>query len=199
MPATTRLWTRTGLRRGPLNRRIDRIDRIEAWARVALLVLFVIVTPPVAWSVGAAVAHAASQEQRVQELDRHPVTARLVQDAPVPAVTTGGVVVTQTLATAEWTEPDGSTHRAMVKAAPGARAGSAQTVWTDAAGTVVPAPPSRSDTLASICGAVFLVTVLIGAVTAAANTILHRRFTRHRLDQWDQEWQQVGPVWGPPQ
>lgn len=191
MSVVARTWARTGFRRGPLSR---RIDRIEAWSHLALLVSFVMITLPAAWSVGEAVNQAGALQERAQRFDRHQVTARLVQDAQVPSAATRELV-RYTPATAEWSEPDGSTHRGTIQAVAGARAGSLQTIWTDRSGSPVPAPLTRSDTLASTSGAVFLVTVLTGSATAGAVGMLRRRFARCRLEQWEQEWQRVEPTW----
>src|SRR5690348_10511282 len=189
MSAKVRLLTWIGFQHSALRR---RIDRVEARSRCALFLVFVIAALPAMWSVGEAVNQAGAHQERVQQSDQHQVSARLLEDAPAAVSSTIAVRIP---VVAEWTEPDGSSHRGIIKVAPGSPAGSLHTIWTNTSGNPVPAPLSREDRLASAAGAAFLTFVLIGTVPLGIGLLLHRRFDRQRLEQWEREWQQVGPAW----
>ena len=189
MPIETHLLNRTGFRHGPLNR---HVDRVEAWSRLVLVVLFLAVALPLTWSVGSTVAREGAQQEATQRAERHPVTARLVDINPSPDAES---LTLRMPVTAEWTEPDGSQHRGVVTVAPGKTVGSTQTIWTDAAGRPVPAPVAHSDTVASVAGAVFFVPLLIGGVTLGIGEVIRRRCDRLRYRQWACDWERVEPEW----
>jgi hypothetical protein len=148
-----RLLTSVRFRYGPLSR---RIDRIEARSRIALLLIFLIVSLPAVWFVGGAVSRASAERERVQQSERWSVSARLLENAPATDARTPAIRMPST---AEWTQPDGSRHTGIVWVTPGSRAGSIHTVWTDASGNPVSEPVSHHDTVAAVVAAVFLVMV----------------------------------------
>ena len=189
MSVRTRLLNGSGFRHGPLNR---RIDRIEAWSRVLLVLAFVVVTVPATWSVADLVARTGVQQEEVQQRARHEVVARLLAFVPDPDA---GSLTIRTFAAAEWSEPDGSTHRAVVRVAPDHKIGSTQRIWTDGAGRPMPPPQDRSDTVTAVVGAVFLVFLLLSGLAAGLGGLLHTRFDARRGREWDAEWERVGPDW----
>lgn len=189
MSVKMRLLTRTGFRRGPLGR---RIDRIEACSRLAMFLVFLIVALPATWYVGDTVSRESLEQERIQQFDRHQVSARLLESAPVAGASP---LVIRIPVTAEWTEPDGTHHRGTIRVIPGTRAGSIHTIWTDTSGNPVLAPLGHGDTVATVTGSIFIVLVLIGTIMTGISLLAHRRFDRYRLEQWEHEWRQVGPDW----
>ena len=185
------ILSQVGLRRGPLNR---RIDRLEGWFRLALVLIFLIVTLPAAWNVGDGIARAGVQQEATQRAGRHQVVARLLENT-ANAQSIAGATISRIPAVAEWTEPDGSKHRGIVQVPPGSRAGSTQLIWTHTAGAPVTSPQNRDDTVASVAGAILLVIVLIGALMTGLGALAHRRFDRTRYEQWDTEWRRMGQDW----
>lgn len=191
MSANPLLLTRNGFRRGPLSR---PVDRVEAWTRLALFLVFLILASPAAWAVGTAVDRAGVQQEHLQSSERYQVQARLL--APVPESASGaGALVIRAPANASWTTPAGRVRTGIIRATPGARAGSVQTIWTNAAGAPVLPPRSHDDTVASAFAAACLTTVLIAGGIGGIGGLLHRRFDRRRFAQWEDEWRRVSSGW----
>jgi hypothetical protein len=181
-----RIMRRIGLDGNPMRR---RVDRVQAWARLAVLVVLVVAGPVPAWSAGSRVyARAATLAPAF------PARAVVVRDAPFPATPYPMVVLPDVLAPATWTAPDGTVHSGLIAVAAGTPAGTAVRVWTDARGDPVAAPDrAQAATDATVAGA--------GAATgtvllfAAAWLVLRRALDRRRMAAWRDGWAEVEPRW----
>jgi hypothetical protein len=76
----------------------------------------------------------------------------------------------------------------------GARAGSAVTIWIDAAGAVT-SPPDAWVAEAAVCVAVVNTCLGAGLLLLLSNGLARRALERRRLSDWDAEWQATGPLW----
>jgi len=176
------------LGRGPLKR---GSDRVQFAARLVLL-LFVLVSVPVALTVGTVVHEQlrATAEQQAAELTR--VTAVAVEDAhPTEAAHSG----TRFRAMVRWAARDGTTVEARVPAPVSTRAGQSVAVWTTADGHPAAAPMTALEVVRST---VVLVTLgwswsLVAVGTAYLG--LCRLLDQHRDRRWTREWAEIEPTW----
>ena len=165
--------------RNPLRR---GSDRIEALFVVLFLLMFTagLVLAPI---FGRQVYENGLRAERAGRW----VTARLLEDAPRPAL---APYSGQTAPRAEvtWTGPGGRPEIATVPVSPGAKAGSTTRLWVDGSGRVTPAPPRREERVAQAI-AVGLTTVLLSSGLALAGYALVRVvLDRRRLAAWGAEW-----------
>lgn len=177
-----RLWRRCGLERNELRRRIDRFQRYVA---LALLILFLAATPPVAaycahWSYDSGM-----KAERQERVHRHPVTATVLSTGGIGS--SGDRYVHETVR-ARWLGPDGKAHVDSLPAWKNAKAGSTQRIWVDDAGKVAVRPRPHSRTVtdsvyaagAAVLGVAFPILVAYGLV--------RRRCDRRRDDLWEADW-----------
>ncbi|MFF4509142.1 hypothetical protein [Streptomyces sp. NPDC001401] len=179
MPGTQR--TKVGLwrwRRNPLRR---GSDLAEAWILLAL--------------TGALLAGVAAADgvQRVldrQHVERHPVSASLVEDA-------AGVHATSTAygdrvwATVRWRAPDGSARTGQARVPVDAPAGARVMVWTDERGALTSKPASRGEVAVQAAMVGSLAAVGAGGVVLAGARLARGCLDRRRMRQWDVEWERV--------
>ncbi|MFC7258692.1 Rv1733c family protein [Streptomyces lutosisoli] len=174
-------------RRNPLRR---RSDALEAW--VVLVAWAVTVLGGVFTGLAAtqAVEHGLAQERA----EWRSVAARLTEDARDEGATeSGGDLV---WAKVRWTAADGSSRAGQARVFAGTVAGTSVTVWTDPDGRLVtrPATASQARLRASLVGV--LVGVSAAGVPFVCGRLLRGRLERRRMEQWDQEWERIGPLWG---
>jgi len=184
------LARRLGLDRSPLRR---GTDRIEAWLRIALILVFVIGAPLTGWGAARWAESVAPSAAHAQRAGEHRVTATLLHNVPnssdyLAPVSLGWVK-------ARWTVPGGSVRTGYIEAPSGSRAGSTMQVWLDPSG-IVTAPPVPAS---QIRDWVFLMTVLAPIVLALMMLALMALFARileqRRLASWEQAWSAVEPQW----
>jgi hypothetical protein len=179
-------------RRNPLRR---RADVVEAWVMLGAWLLTVLAGVVAGLAAARSVEHGLARERATW----HPAVARVVTDAPGTSdaetsdESTDGERV---WAKVRWTAPDGSAHTAEARVAPGSKAGTSVTIWTDPQGHLVTRPTTASEATfrATLIGA--LVGVSAGAVPFVGGLVLRGRLERRRLDRWDAEWARLGPQWG---
>ncbi|MFD4525736.1 hypothetical protein ACFWP7_17760 [Streptomyces sp. NPDC058470] len=174
-------------RRNPLRR---RSDALEAWVVL------------VAWALtvfggvlsGLAAAQSVEHGLARQRAEWHSVPAQLMADATESTRTESGA--DRVWAKVRWTAPDGSARTGQARVDTGTTEGTPVTVWTDPEGRLVtrPATASQAQLRASMVG------VLIGLSVAAGpfvcGQLVRGRLERRRMDQWDEEWERFGPIWG---
>ncbi|KUL42801.1 hypothetical protein ADL12_09155 [Streptomyces regalis] len=99
-------------------------------------------------------------------------------------------------ATVRWSAPDGSTRTDEARVPPGARAGSAVTVWTDKSGNLTSEPLTDGEArLRAAFGGVLAAAGASGAVWGVAwGSRLY--LNRCRMQQWAAEWERVGTRFG---
>ncbi|MCF3136721.1 Rv1733c family protein [Streptomyces olivochromogenes] len=174
-------------RRNPLKR---RADVVEAWVLLGAW-LVTVVTGVVAGLVASrSVEHGLARER----VEWHPVVAQVAQKAPGSA--TSGSGVGQVWTKVRWTLTDGSSHTGQARVAPGSKAGTPITVWTDPRGHLVtrPVTAAQAHRRANLIGG--LAGVSTAAVPFITGLAVRGRLERHRMDHWDAEWARFGPQWG---
>lgn len=181
-------------RRNPLRR---RADVVEAWLLLAAWLLTVVTGVLAGLLAARSVEHGLARERA----DWRPTVARVVARAPGRSAAedsggSGGSGGERVWAEVRWTAPDGRAHTGQARVAPGSRAGTPVTVWTDPQGHLVsrPTTPSEAAFRSTLTGA------LVGVTAAAAPLVgglaLRSRLERRRLAHWDAEWARLGPQWG---
>ncbi|TMM34797.1 MAG: hypothetical protein E6F99_21445 [Actinobacteria bacterium] len=183
---------RVGLDGNPLRR---PVDRAEAWLRLAVLALFVVAGPVLAWGTASRGYHDGAAAAERERAARHEIDAVLVTDAPLPSGDYAMVATPTVVADARWTGPDRSVHSGLLPAAAGAPAGSTVTLWTDRDGVPVTAPAQHDDLLARAGLAGGGTLLGLATVTGAALLVLRRMLDRYRLNAWQDAWSTVGPQW----
>jgi len=185
-----RLARRLGLDGNPLRR---RSDIVAAWLLPAAVVAFLSLCPVVAGVTSSWIRADNAAVQRA-ELTWHKVTAVLLQSAPGPEESDGGVNTWMAWTPAKWNF-DGRQHTGQVPVAAQASAGSKVVALLDRTGQVMTPPlnaaqvTARIDMTASLVMAV--VTVLLAGLALLAARILDNR----RLAGWEADWLAVGPRW----
>ncbi|MGH3344970.1 MAG: Rv1733c family protein [Carbonactinosporaceae bacterium] len=190
---STRCIRRLRLDRNPLRRTSDRLEG------AVLAVLFVLIVGALAMAaiVTLNVYRTGVGVERVQALERHPITAVLLEDAVASASTVESSQgsPTQPPTRARWTAPDGTTRQGLVPATMGSEAGGEVTVWVNAAGRPVPEPQHRVETVSRtlLTGAGVAVAAIVGL--ALPYHAFRRGLDRRRLRQWEDSWAKVEPQW----
>ncbi|MDX3692384.1 hypothetical protein PV726_18950 [Streptomyces europaeiscabiei] len=174
-------------RRNPLRR---RSDRLESW--VVLITWALTLFGGVA--MGLMAADSVESGLARQRAEWRPVDAVLTEDAPEPSGPSG-TGTEKVWGKVRWTAPDGSAHEGQARVDPTAPMGAPVTVWTDAEGLLVTKPASESQARlrAALVGG--LAGVFVSAVPLVGGRLVRGRMERRRMDQWDEEWERIGPLW----
>lgn len=180
-----------GLRpdRNPLRRASDRAE----FAVVVVLLAALLAGAPLTTLAAARWAAASGLRAGLAQAGRHRVTAVLLHDAPATA---GSLFfpAPEPQVLARWTGPEGP-RTGMVDARPGARAGSAVTVWTDRSGRLArPAAQVAGvvgQVVLAVLAALVTLSVLLLVLWAYAGIFLDWR----RMAAWDADWAATEPRW----
>ncbi|WP_405910085.1 hypothetical protein OG742_41225 [Streptomyces sp. NBC_00828] len=174
-------------RRNPLRR---RSDALEAWIVLIAWALTVFGGVFIGLAATQSVEHGLAQ----QRAEWHSVPARLTADAPHSSPTESEA--DRVWAKVSWTAPDGSVRAGQARVSTGATAGTSVTVWTDSDGRLVtkPATESQAQLRASLVGV--LVGMSASVVPFVCGRLVRGRLERRRTEQWDEEWERFGPLWG---
>jgi hypothetical protein len=176
----------------PMHRRADGVESLIA---SFLLILFLAAMPLAASVASSLYVHGLADASQTR-VGGHWVTAKLLQDARVPAtVGQADDPAAGPREQARWTGADGKVHVGKVQAMPGDRAGDAVRVWLDAAGRPS-MPPASSGAIFAIAvsagvGLMVAVTCVLEIVRRSSRWLLDRR----RIQGWETEWQSIGPQW----
>ena len=175
--------------RNPLRRASDRAE----FAVVVLLLAALLAGAPLTALAAARWAAASGLRAGLAQAGRHQVTAVLLHDAPATA---GSLFfpAPEPQILARWTGPEGP-RTGMVDARPGAKAGSAVTVWTDRsgrlAGPVTPAEGLAGQVVLAVLAALVTDTILLLVLWAYASIFLDWR----RIAAWDADWAATEQRW----
>ncbi|MBE4741904.1 MULTISPECIES: hypothetical protein [Streptomyces] len=174
-------------RRNPLRR---RGDRLESW--VVLITWALTLFGGVA--AGLMAADSVESGLARQRAEWRQVGAVLTEDAPEPAGTSS-TGTEKVWAKVRWTAPDGSEREGQARVDPASLMGARVTVWTDAGGLLVtkPASASQARLRAALVGG--LAGLFAAAVPFVGGRLVRGRMERRRMDQWDEEWERIGPLW----
>ncbi|WP_317441908.1 hypothetical protein [Streptomyces collinus] len=175
-------------RRNPLRR---RADVVEAWVVLAAWLLTVVAGVLAGLAAARSVEHGLARERAAW----HPTVAHVVAKAPGRAAAESADAE-RVWAEVRWAGADGAAHSGQARVAPGSKAGTAVTVWTDERGHLVTRPTTASEATlrATLTGG--LVGLSAGAVPFVGGLVLRGRLERRRMDRWDAEWARLGPQWG---
>jgi hypothetical protein len=188
-----RVMRRVGLDSNPMRR---AVDRVEAWATLALLAALVFGGPALAWHVGQYVYRDAVVDAPGAQAE-HFRTRAMVTEGPAegPYTAYATIDAPPTLAGAVWTAPDQTVHSGQIPVPEGTAAGSTVILWTDATGEPVGPPPDRDRAAATGIVAGLLTAVAAIVFTSVLRGALLRAADRRRLSAWHDEWSTVGPRW----
>jgi hypothetical protein len=175
-------WRRNPLRRGS--------DRLESW--VVLIAWALTLFGGVA--TGLMAAESVESGLARQRAEWRPVGALLTEDAPEPTGASGSGTE-KVWAKVRWTAPDGSTREGQARVEPASVMGTPVTIWTDTVGRLVtkPADQAQARLRAAFAGA--FAGLLVAAVPFVGGRLVRGRMERRRMDQWDEEWELLGPLW----
>lgn len=173
---------------GPLKRGSDTVECVSR----LLVLLLVLLSVPVALTVGTVVRSDLAAMARQQADERTPVTAVATADAEARGDTPPR---TRVPVPARWTSPGGIPVAGDVPAHPATRAGDSLTLWTTADGRRVDEPMTGSEVWRSTLA---LVGVGWGGGLGTA-VLLHaalcRLLERQRDRRWTREWARIEPTW----
>jgi hypothetical protein len=179
-----------GLDGNPLRR---RTDKIAACAAVLLLAVFLTGAPFLSVAAAGWAGRPAAAELRA-ERSWHQVPAILLQAAPEPAASAGGVPG-HSVVLARWTAPDGRARTGRIPVSTSMAAGRTVRLWVNAAGLPAGPPPNGRLVPAYKATAAVIATVTLGIMLLclawAGRWVLDRR----RLAGWEAAWAAVGPQW----
>ncbi|WP_330302809.1 MULTISPECIES: hypothetical protein [unclassified Streptomyces] len=174
-------------RRNPLRR---RSDALEAWVVLVAWALTVLGGVFTGLAATQAVEHGLAQERA----QWRSVPALLTEDAPDEgAMESAGDLV---WAKVRWTAADGSPRAGQARVSAGTVAGTSVTVWTDPHGRLVTRPATASQARLRAAQVGVLVGVSAASVPFVCGRLLRGRLERRRMEQWDEEWERIGPLWG---
>ncbi|MFF4351229.1 hypothetical protein [Streptomyces sp. NPDC001530] len=147
-------------------------------------------------AAGAAGAHAMERAVDEQRAGRQSVVAVLLETAPngVRDEATG-VKYDHVQAKVRWSDGDGTVRTSEAAVKPGAKAGTATTVWTDGHGRLVSGPVSPTEGTARVALAGMGGAVAGGFVILMGGLTVRLRIERRATERWGEEWGQVGPQW----
>lgn len=173
-------------RSNPIRR---RDDVLEAWLLLAIWVLIAV------GGTAAAVVTAQTAERVFarQRAERIPVRAVLLDD--VPRTAAPGTVGDLASARVRWTNSDGSTRSGMTLVTAAKKAGSTVRIWIDGQGKLSTQPPTPAK---AAVDAGFLggsAALALSGVVFGVGSVGRRYLDRRRIQQWDREWNLVGPQW----
>lgn len=192
-PRPGQVRRRVGLDGNPMRR---TVDRVEVWATLVLLAALVFGGPALVWNVGQHVYRGGVVDApggQPQRFATRAVVTNGSTEGPYSAYAT--ITVPKVFATAVWTAPDGKVHSGPIPVPAGTAAGTVLTVWTDATGEPVDAPPGRDEAAARAIVAGLLTAVAAIVFASMVHRALRRAFDRRRLAAWQAEWSTVGPRW----
>ncbi|MFD8725785.1 hypothetical protein ACFV2H_49625 [Streptomyces sp. NPDC059629] len=183
---TTRpLWR---WRRNPLRR---HSDVVEAWIVLAVWTVTLLGGLLAGWAAGQAVDQTFAERRAAA----HTVSAELTENAAEGSPVVAGYDVGKVWVMVRWTAADGSTHTGLAKADPTATTGSRLQLWVNRGERLVDPPPSQAEATFETVMTAALVAPLVSTGVWGAGWVIRRQLMRHRLDEWDAEWRQIGPQW----
>ena len=170
-------------------------DRIEAWLRLAVVVLLLTAVPVAAIAAARAADHMALRQAHAQQAADHLVGAVLTQAAPANADPNPYVAVQNTWVPARWTAPDGSARSGTVLVPLGAPRGSVVPTWIDASGAITDPPANHNEVIGDVVIAATVTGLALTFLLLGVQALTRRALDRRRISTWDAEWRTTGPHW----
>jgi hypothetical protein len=188
----TALARKIGLDTNPLRR---RSDRAEAWIRLGLVLIFLVVSPLAAVGLGHVTNAASLNAARAQAASERQVPAVLLKKvsraADDPLYGSSELV----WARAQWTAPNGLRRTGEIPAPVGSKAGHRETIWVDSSGQLVYPPIGQGQIASRVIAVVALTPAALGAVLLITLWLIRRFLDRRRMTNWAAEWSAVEPQW----
>ncbi|MFE7950519.1 hypothetical protein [Streptomyces sp. NPDC057426] len=125
---------------------------------------------------------------------RHQVQATTTGPAKDPPVATRYGATPRSVAPAVWEQPDNVRRTGTIQVPPRTPQGRTVTIWVDDSGAPARPPGAADRALTSLLGG-SIAAAAVGAIGAGALVLVRRRTEARRLAAWEQEWEQVEPVW----
>ncbi|EGG43431.1 integral membrane protein [Streptomyces griseoaurantiacus M045] len=180
-------------RRNPLRR---RSDVFEAWATLVVAVLLCVGVPLAGAMTSVRAYEQARAQATVQRAERHQVSAVLLENAPAAVTSAEGGKQPLYRVRIQWTAPDtGATHsgRALVPA--GTRQGDRAQVWLDRQDRGVEAPMTDTMVWQHTLTTGIWATGGAATVVLLGKVVMRRVSERHRMAEWEREWERTEPEW----
>lgn len=192
MQSVAWLMRRAGLDANPIRR---GSDRAEAWIRISFVAVFLIAGPLTAVALGHWADDSAVSAASAQAAAEYRVRAVLLRSAPAARTYQAYRHSRFAWVRAQWTGPDGTSHTGDVPAAPGARSGSAVTIWTDTFGALASPPIGHAQILGRVVAFAAVVPAALAIVLPSVLWATRRVLDRRRLAAWERDWAAVEPRW----
>ncbi|MBF6468474.1 hypothetical protein IU427_25365 [Nocardia beijingensis] len=181
-----RTCRRVGLDRNPLRR---REDRVQTGVAVLLALVFLIVVPVLAVTVGGRVYRTETAAVRAETARLHQVDATVVETGKAP------LYAPVVPARVSWKDADGVAHTGDYQSTTVVEPGSTVPIWLNERGAIVEPPSSSrpaSKAVMLTAGAMLGVSV----VFAGSYLLVRRGLDRRRLRRWESEWIAADLTWG---
>ncbi|MGW4327986.1 Rv1733c family protein [Nocardia sp. NPDC004573] len=181
-----RTCRRVGLDRNPLRR---REDRVQTGVAVLLALVFLIVVPVLAVTVGGRVYRTETAAVRAETARLHQVDATVVETGKAP------LYAPVVPARVSWKDADGVAHTGDYQSTTVVEPGSTVPIWLNERGAIVEPPsPSRPASKAVMLTAGAMLGVSV--VFAGSYLLVRRGLDRRRLRRWESEWIAADLTWG---
>jgi hypothetical protein len=169
------------------------VDRLEAAVAVALVAVFLIAAPLVAFGVGRWSWDEGAATARAEQTAWHKVSAVVLQGVPRPQDDPYGAIYLAQVPV-RWIA-SGTSHTGTVTTAAGVRTGATLTVWTGPHGQLTDAPLARAQIMHQAFFAALLAVLGFSLSLGVTAFVIRRILQRRRMDAWDAEWRATGPLW----
>ncbi|MFJ2605500.1 hypothetical protein ACIQOU_02315 [Streptomyces sp. NPDC091279] len=179
-------------RHNPLRR---HCDIVEAWTALLVAILLCVGAPLAGVLAGWWAHDYARTVAAAQRAPLHEVRAQVLTTDPTPLPDGENGQGHVYRATVRWTDPHTGRHTAAATLPTEARKGSDVDVWLDARDRPVLPPPGST--------AIWQHTLTVGVCAAGStaglvlfgNAVVRRTATRHRMNEWEREWERTEPKW----
>jgi len=159
----------------------------------ALIGLFLVATPLLAFGVGHWAWQNAAATARTEQAAWHQVSAVVLRGVPRPQNDPYGAVYLAQVPV-RWIV-GGTSHTGQVTTTAGIRAGATLTIWTKASGELTGAPLGRSQIEHQAFFAGMLAVLGFSSLLGVTALVIRRILQRRRMAAWDAEWRATGPLW----
>ncbi|GAA2505924.1 Rv1733c family protein [Streptomyces gobitricini] len=190
-----------GLRRWRHNPLRRATDLTEAWVALVALLLMCVAAPATGLVVGTLTHTSLQQSARLQQEQRHPVTARVLEDDQVQEAARDTETAPENglrrPVPARWTGPDGVPRTgSLITAWHDTAPGDAIRIWTDDRGRPVAPPLTEENARDHAVLAGVGTTLLAAGLVEVVRRIVMWRMVRRRYARLDRAWAQAWPDWG---
>ena len=159
-----------------------RVDRVEAWAVIAGVIL-VLLAAQYCSTVSDAIFASRSQTFAAEASTKHQADA-VATAASTPDAKTAQQALQRYTAHIQWLAQN-ATHDEVVKLDHAVKAGDHVPVWLDDRGNATTPPLTNADAKADAVGGAVLLWVLVASSLAGGVALLRRVLNRFRYRSWD--------------